>query len=145
MTGRCSGTSPVGPRRPLTKNTETPTHFIEFDVGVKSWLADPPDVGTARPPRCAACGAPGIDVDGKVVLHGQGLRLRRLLGPLEAEASAKVHELQLRRYECQRCKAVLTVGPRGLLPRRRYSAAALGAALWQWESSDGRTPRCASK
>ena len=38
----------------------------------------------------------------------------------------------LRRYACQRCRAVLTVGPRGLLPRRHYSAAVVALALWLW-------------
>lgn len=132
MTGRCRRTSPVEPRRHLTKNTETPTHFIESEAGVKSWAHGPPDVQAARPTRCVACGAPGIDVDGKVVLHGHGLRERTLLGPEHAEGEPRVCELLLRRYACQRCKAVLTVGPRGLLPRRRYCAMVIALALWLW-------------
>lgn len=113
-------------------NTETPTHFIEFEADVKSWRLGPPDVRATRPSRCVACDAPGVNVDGKVVLHGHGLRERRLRGPLDAQGTPEDCGLLLRRYACQRCKAVLTVGPRGLLPRRRYSAMALAVALWLW-------------
>jgi hypothetical protein len=48
--------------------------------------------------------------------------------------------LLLRRYRCRACKAVLVVGPRGLLRRRWYSAGAVGLALLGYgagESSAG--------
>ena len=35
----------------------------------------------------------------------------------------------IRRYRCRTCRAVLLVGPRGLLPGRWYFAAAIGGAL----------------
>jgi hypothetical protein len=35
----------------------------------------------------------------------------------------------LRRYQCQSCGAVVVVGPRGLVRRRRYSAGAIALAL----------------
>ena len=113
-------------------NTETTSHFVQFDIDVKHWLDDPPDVRTARPPRCVACKTPSITANGRIVLHGQGLRERRLLGPCEAEGPPRVWELLLRRYECQICKAVITVGPRGLLPGRHYSAMVIAVALWLW-------------
>jgi hypothetical protein len=116
----------------LTKNTETQTHFLEFEADVNTWKLGPPGVQAARPPRCGVCDAPGVDVDGKVVLHGHGLRERTLLGPLDADGEPTVWDLLLRRYACQRCKAVLTVGPRGLLPRRRYCARVIALALWLW-------------
>ncbi len=116
----------------MTKTTETQTHFIEFGADVNTWKRGPPDVRTGRPPRCLVREAPCIEPSGKVVLHGQGLRERTLLGPLDARGEPRVCKLLLRRYECQRCKAVLTVGPRGLLPRRRYSAKVIALAFWLW-------------
>lgn len=113
-------------------NTETIPHFVQFEIDVKSWVLKTPDVPTARPSRCMVCDAPGINANGAVVLHGHGLRERSLLGPLDVEGEATVCELLLRRFECQRCDAVITVGPRGLVPGRHYSAMAIGLALWLW-------------
>jgi hypothetical protein len=44
----------------------------------------------------------------------------------------KVDEVLTRRYECQRCGAVMVVGPRGLVPGYLYSAMAIGVALLLW-------------
>lgn len=113
-------------------NTETISHFVQFDIDVKPWIEAPPDLRTARPPRCVVCHAPGINANGRIVLHGHGVRERGSLGPFEVGDEPTVCILLLRRYECQSCKAVLTVGPRGLLPGRRYSAMAIAVALWLW-------------
>jgi hypothetical protein len=40
--------------------------------------------------------------------------------------------LKLRRYRCQRCRAVLLSCPRGVLPRLRYTAVAVALALVLW-------------
>lgn len=40
-----------------------------------------------------------------------------------------MREIQARRYRCRRCGAVLVVVPRGLLPRRHFSAGAIALAL----------------
>lgn len=114
------------------QDPETKDHFVEFDLDVNLWAQDPPGVRVARPPVCVKCEAPGVGASGRIVLHGHGLRLRSPRGPSEAEGAPRVVELLLRRYECQRCAAVLTVGPRGLLPWRRYSAQAIGLALFLW-------------
>jgi hypothetical protein len=42
--------------------------------------------------------------------------------------------LQLRRYRCRSCGAVVTVAPHGLLPRMLYSGAAVALALSEWAS-----------
>jgi hypothetical protein len=39
----------------------------------------------------------------------------------------------VRRYQCQRCKAVTTVGPRGL-SSRRYLIMTIVLALWLWSA-----------
>jgi hypothetical protein len=65
-------------------------------------------------------------------LHGHGLRVRQLQGPLTVEGAAEANDVQLRRYRCVECEAVVMVGPRGLVSRRLYSAAAIGLALALW-------------
>ena len=132
MTGRCWRTSPVEPSEEPVKNTESVTRFVDFDVDVKFWASDPPDVSTARPARCPACHRSAERPGGRTRLHGHGLRGRQVRGPLEAGGAVVVLELSLRRYACQACGAIITVGPRGLLPRRRYSLMAIAVALWLW-------------
>jgi hypothetical protein len=111
---------------------ETVNHFVHFDLDVNFWAEQPPDAQTARPPRCLVCGAPGQQPDGRVVLHGHGVRVRRLRGPATADGEPAEIEIIVRRYACQRCGAVITVGPRGVLPRKRYTAMAIALALWLW-------------
>ena len=41
-------------------------------------------------------------------------------------------EVFCRRYQCQRCSAVVLVAPRGVLARRLYSASAIALALASW-------------
>jgi hypothetical protein len=43
--------------------------------------------------------------------------------------------LVCRRYRCTRCGAVLTVVPRGVVPRRHYGYAALALAFTLWSLS----------
>jgi hypothetical protein len=63
------------------------------------------------------------------VLVGHGLIERQLRGPASASSEPKQETLTLRRYRCRACKAVLVVGPRGLLRGRWYSAASIALAL----------------
>jgi hypothetical protein len=113
-------------------NTESANHFVHFDLDVNFWALAPVDAPTARPTRCPVCDAPGEQADGRVVLHGHGVRVRRLRGPVTADGEPTEFVVLVRRYACQRCRAVITVGPRGLLPRRRYTAMAITLALWLW-------------
>ena len=113
-------------------NSETVNHFVHFDLDVNFWAPEPADAPTARPTRCPVCGAPGQRADGRVVLHGHGVRVRRLRGPVTADGEPTEIEVLVRRYECQHCGAVITVGPRGVLPRKRYTAMAIAFALWLW-------------
>jgi hypothetical protein len=113
-------------------NTESANHFVQFDHDVNFWVLAPLDAPTARPTRCPVCDAPGEQADGRVLLHGHGVRVRRLRGPVTADGETTEFEVLVRRYSCQRCRKVITVGPRGLLPRRRYTAMAIALALWLW-------------
>lgn len=113
-------------------NTESSNHFVHFDLDVNFWVLAPPDVRTARPQRCPLCDAPGEQPDGRVVLHGHGVRLRRLRGPVTANGEPAEFEVLVRRYSCRCCRAVITIGPRGVLPRKRYTAMVIALALWLW-------------
>lgn len=63
------------------------------------------------------------------MLHGHGIVTRCLLGPGAPGGPPEVLELQLRRYQCQSCGAVPTVGPRGILRGRLYSGTSIAYAL----------------
>jgi hypothetical protein len=108
--------------------------FAHFDLDVNSWQLLPPSVGAARLACCPACNAPAV-VDGRIILHGHGLRRRVLRGPLEPGGEPCEIEVFVRRYQCQRCKAVTTVGPRGLTSRR-YLTMVIVLALWLWSACD---------
>jgi hypothetical protein len=64
-----------------------------------------------------------------VVIVGHGLVERQVLGPQTPGGAPEAVVLKLRRYRCRACKAVLIVGPRGLLPRRLYGAGAISLAF----------------
>jgi hypothetical protein len=68
-------------------------------------------------------------VSGRVVIVGHGLVERQVRGPLEAGGSAESVVLQLRRYRCRACRAILVVGPRGVVHRRWYGAGSIALAL----------------
>ena len=77
--------------------------------------------------------------DGRVVLHGHGLRSRDQWGPPDATGPPEVGEVVCRRYHCLACCAVLLVVPRGILRRRLYSASAIALALALW-GAEGLAP-----
>jgi len=89
-------------------------------------------VAAARPSRCPACESPGACADGSVGLVGHGLRERVVLGPPAAGERPEELTLQLRRYRCRSCEAVVTVAPRAVLRRMLYSGLAVAAALSLW-------------
>jgi hypothetical protein len=68
-------------------------------------------------------------VGAKIVLVGHGLVERQVLGPQTASGRPEETLVQLRRYRCRACKAVIVVGPRGLVRRRWYSAGAIALAF----------------
>jgi hypothetical protein len=62
-------------------------------------------------------------------LHGHGLRMRQILGPVEPLGAPVILEVPCRRYLCLSCDAVVLVVPSAMLPGRRYSASAIAQAL----------------
>jgi hypothetical protein len=88
-----------------------------------------PTCGEARPGTCPCCNAAAQPVGRRLVIVGHGLVERQVLGPQTPGGAAEAVVLKLRRYRCRACKAVLIVGPRGLLPRRLYGAGAISLAF----------------
>ncbi len=56
------------------------------------------------------------------------------LGPEERGGDKAPREIEVRRYRCLRCEAVIVVLPRGVLPRLRYGAVAIALALALWSA-----------
>lgn len=106
--------------------------LIRTAVTIKAWIAQTPSVDEVRPARCAGCGAASQPVGGHLVVHGQGLLQRQVRGLLEVDGKPGLVVIAVRRYECQRCGAVMTVVPAGLLKRRQYSASSIALALYLW-------------
>lgn len=110
--------------------------FVRFGLDVKQWQRDIPSVEAARPSRCGGCGVASRPVGKALQLHGHGLRMRLLLGVLDAESSPAVHEITLRRYQCTACGAITVVGPHGLIGRHLYGLATIVLALWLWSGGE---------
>lgn len=64
-----------------------------------------------------------------MVVVGHGLVERQICGPSRPGEAPEQLVVQLRRYRCRACGAVIMVGPRGFLRRRCYSAGAIALAL----------------
>jgi len=106
--------------------------IVYSGLDVKSWFSRLPSVAAVRPGVCLCCGAPGAPVGGRLGLHGHGTRGRLVRGPLRPDGTPEEVEILARRYQCQRCGAVLVVVPRGVLRSRLFSAGAIGLALMLW-------------
>jgi hypothetical protein len=66
---------------------------------------------------------------GRFVVVGHGLVERQIRGPSSPCVAPEEVVVVLRRYRCRACRAVIVVGPRGLLSRRCYSAGAIALAI----------------
>jgi hypothetical protein len=106
--------------------------LLHTRVGIKAWLIRTPTVDEVRPSHCAGCGAASRPVGAPLVLHGHGLVLRQARGVLAIGEPPKVVVVPVRRYACQRCAAVMTVVPAGMLGRRQYSGPSIAYALYLW-------------
>lgn len=118
----------------------SPTRIVHLARGVKSWIAAPPSVEEARPGRCPACGAASRPLGGPLGVYGHGLRDRQQRGPTTPEGVPEEAGVALRRYRCLACRAVITVVPTEVEPRRHYSRPAIALALALWSLS-GLPPR----
>jgi hypothetical protein len=108
------------------------SRIVHHALDVKGWIASPPSVESARPGACVSCAAPSRPVGGGLGLHGHGVRLRQVRGPLDPERPPGWVVVACRRFRCMRCGAVLLVVPRGVVPRRHYGYAAIAMAFALW-------------
>jgi hypothetical protein len=82
-----------------------------------------------RPACCLACQAPSRPVGGRVQMHGHGERRRTQRGPEAVGKPPVERSVGVRRYRCVKCRATVTVAPRGVVRRRLFAASAIGLAL----------------
>lgn len=68
------------PARNLEK-TRSNVRIVHPEGDVKSWVSSPPSCESARPGRCASCGAASRPAGEPLGLVGHGLRERLVLGP----------------------------------------------------------------
>ena len=97
---------------------------VRSELGLKVWIEKTPTVDASRPAACP--------VGGLIQLHGHGLRARQVRGPAGLNARPGVVPIEARRYRCLPCGAVVVVLPFEVVPRRHYSASAIGFALALW-------------
>lgn len=88
-----------------------------------------PSCASARPGVCPCCRAAARPLRGPLVVVGHGLVERQVRGPRGPREAPVQVLVQLRRYRCRACRAVLVVGPQGLLRGRWYGGGAIGLAL----------------
>lgn len=112
----------------MRKNRSSP-RLVYSGLDVKGWLERTPSVEEARPGRCPRCEAASRPTGRALGLWGHGVRERQQRGPLEPFGEPVTVVVQVRRYLCRACRAVVQVVPRGVLALRLFSAAAVGLAL----------------
>jgi len=95
-------------------------------------MARMPLVDEVRPARCPVCDGASREPGRTLSVVGHGTRQRQLRGPLALAAAPTVEVIEVRRYRCMRCDAVLTVVPREVEPRRHYTRPAIVLALALW-------------
>lgn len=93
------------------------------------WQVKLPSVDEARPARCPCCGVASRPPGGALAIWGHGVRERQVRGPREPGAASETIVIEVRRYVCRRCAAILTVVPRGIARCKHYSAMAIAFAL----------------
>jgi hypothetical protein len=114
------------------KKNRSDGRLVQSEIRLKPWIAQTPTVAEARPAACPGCKAASCPVGGRIQIHGHGLRERQVRGPLGPGEKALTVGVPGRRYRCVVCGAVFLVVPREVLPRRQYSAEAIGFALALW-------------
>jgi hypothetical protein len=118
------------------EETLSKERFVPSALGIKSWSEATPTCAEARPTRCSCCSAAGQPVGARLTIVGHGVVERQVLGPATAKGVADRQVVQVRRYRCRACKAILLVGPRGLVPRRWYGAGAIALAFAAYASGE---------
>lgn len=116
-------------RTPLQK-IQSKHGIIRSALDVNAWRARPPTVDEVRPAHCVACKVASRVVGERLAIHGHGTVQRQIRGPPTSDGAPITEVIAVRRYECQRCGAVMTVVPREILRGALYAASAIGLALF---------------
>ena len=103
-------------------------YLVVSRISISSWLARFPTVDEVRPKVCPNCRRAKCVPEQPFVMRGHGIRSRQIRGPLEPGGPMRTVTVPARRYLC-RCGATCLVVPMGVLPHRRYSAAAITTAF----------------
>ncbi len=119
-------------RAPNGLKERSGSRVIRSAVTIKAWLEQTPSVDAVRPCHCVACQTASRPVGACLAVHGQGVVRRQARGLLEEDGEPGVWEITARKYECQRCGAVMTVLPRGMLAGRQYTGSSIALSLWLW-------------
>ncbi len=118
--------------RGVVSKTRSVQGIVQSAIDIKKWLEEVPGVHEVRPARCTLCRAPSRRPGHTLGIHGHGLVRRDVWGPVEEGETPEFWDLLIRRYRCLTCLTIIRVGPRGILPRRRYGGGAIAAALALW-------------
>jgi hypothetical protein len=102
---------------------------IEEEAAKSKRRAQRAECEAMRPARCPECKTPSRPVGEPLQMHGHGQRRRGQRGPAAIGAAPAEGIVGVRRYQCQRCGATVTVRPLGVLPRRQYGARGIGLAM----------------
>lgn len=109
---------------------------VHSSPDVKFWIENLPTVDEVRPARCPDCGAASRPVGEAIVVVGHGKRERCVAHIRRPNAEITSVTFFVRRFLCRACKATITVLPRALASRRRYSLCAIAVALALWSTND---------
>lgn len=89
-----------------------------------------------RPAHCVACKVASRVVGEPLAVYGHGMSERQIRGPPTIDGTPTTDVIDVRRFECQRCGAVMTVVPREVLRGMLYAASAIGLALYLYGVDD---------
>lgn len=124
-----SSTLPVVLRRFL-EEVRSVRRLLQIDIDINTWMARLPTPAEVRPKTCPGCERAGAPLGGRLGIVGHGCRGRAISGPIDHEdKSGTGRSIQIRRFRCRHCRAVITVAPRGVLPRRRFTSFAIAWGL----------------
>lgn len=123
------GGSPSPPWLASIDKTRSAERFVASLLGIKSWCEQTPSCADARPATCPCCEAPSRPLGGRLGIVGHGVVERQLLGPATWPGPPEASLVKMRRYRCRACKAIVVVGPRGVVRRRSYRVGAIAGAI----------------
>lgn len=103
---------------------------VRHALDVNAWRVRSLSVDAARPSACVGCKAASRPVGQPLGLHGHGVRERQLRGPVAVGRAPEIITVVVRRYRCRHCGAVMTIVPRGVIPKMLYAAGPIALALF---------------